>query len=180
MISVLKRWESKWGLERRFRKTFEFVSETLPKDAAVLDLGTPNELSAYFKARGYAVSNTGGEDLDDTPECLATHTADAVTAFEILEHLVNPLGVLRNIKANRIYITIPLRLWFSKAYRNKNDRWDQHYHEFEDWQLDFLIDKAGFRVVRRSKWTSPSFVPGIRPIFRSFTNRYYAVEAVKK
>lgn len=155
------------------------MSQTLPQGARILDLGTPNELSKYLKTKGYQVINTMGEDLDLNPEILSSYQTDAVTGFEILEHLVNPYGVLKNINANRLYITVPLSLWFSSAYRNKNNLWDQHFHEFEDWQLDFLVEKAGWKITRRKKWKSPSFIPGIRPILRYFTYRYYAIEATR-
>ena len=81
--------------------------------------------------------------------------ADFTTALEILEHLVNPLAVLQNIPTDKILITVPLRLWFAKAYRNTADARDCHYHEFEDWQLDMLVEKAGFRIVYREKMDAP-------------------------
>ena len=34
-----------------------------------------------------------------------------------------------SVKADKILISIPLRLWFSPAYRSKTDKWDRHYHE---------------------------------------------------
>ena len=33
--------------------------------------------------------------------------------------------------------------------------WDRQYHEFEDWQLDWLLEKAGFEIVDRVKFTHP-------------------------
>ena len=57
------------------------------------------------------------------------------------------------------------------------DPWGRHFHEFEDWQFDWLLEKAGGRVVRSEKWTSPSRVLGFRPLLRRITPRYYAVEA---
>ena len=41
-------------------------------------------------------------------------------------------------------VCVPLNLWFASAYRNKTDLWDRHYHEFEDWQFDWLLEKAGW------------------------------------
>ena len=32
--------------------------------------------------------------------------------------------------------------------------WDRHYHEFEDWQLDWLLEKAGYKIIDRVKFTS--------------------------
>jgi ribosomal protein S6 len=32
--------------------------------------------------------------------------------------------------------------------------WDRHYHEFEDWQLDWL-EKTGWKIIDSQKWTNP-------------------------
>lgn len=69
---------------------------------------------------------------------------------------------------------------FAKAYRSKTDEWDRHIHEFEDWQFDWLLEKAGWEIIRKEKWTSPINKIGIRPILRFITPRYYIVEAVRK
>jgi len=168
------------GKPRRYKNTLQFISGSLSPGATLLDVGTPNEFSNILKGMGYTVYNTGGEDLDVTPEVVAGVEADVALALEILEHLINPLGVLQHIKAKRLIASIPLSLWFAKAYRNKNDRWDQHFHEFEDWQFDWLLEKGGWEIVRREKWTSPVAKIGVRPLLRLFTPRYYIVEAVRK
>jgi len=177
MIKWLKKIEREKLVQRRFDKTFDFMSETMPPPAKILDLGTPNSQGEFLKSKGYSIENTSGEDFDLKPQIVGTAGYDAVTAFEVLEHLVNPMGVLREITAPKLFASIPLSLWFSKAYRSKTDPWDRHFHEFEDWQFDWLLEKSGWRVIRRKKWTNPSIVPGIRPILRSFTPRYYAIEA---
>jgi hypothetical protein len=40
------------------------------------------------------------------------------------------------------------------AYRSKTDMWDRHYHEFEDWQLDWLLE-TGWKIIDSQKWTNP-------------------------
>jgi len=124
------------------------------------------------------VYNTRG-DLDETPEIVQGFDVDVVTAFEILEHLVTPCNVLRVLEAPRIFVTVPLRLWFATTYCNPEDPWDRHFHEFEDWQFDWLMEKGGWQIVRKEKWTSPTRITGVRPLLRRFTPRYYAVEAVR-
>lgn len=166
--------------ERRYARTLRFLQRGLEPPARILDLGTPNALSNIMQQEGYLVQNTQGEDLDDTPEAVRGKGADVVTAFEILEHLVCPLSVLRAIDAPRLFATIPLRLWFATAYRNPNDPWDRHYHEFEDWQFDWLLEKAGWRIVRTEKWVSSIRTIGVRPLLRRITPRYYAVEAERQ
>ena len=72
---------------------------------------------------------------------------------------------------------MPLRLWFSSAYRNKNDIRDCHYHEFEDWQFDWLLEKSGWKIIKKEYWTNPTKKIGLRPFLRLFVKRYYAVYA---
>jgi hypothetical protein len=98
-------------------------------------------------------------------------------AFEIFEHLVNPLGVLQHLQADHLFASVPLSLWFARAYRHKTNAWDRHFHEFEDWQFDWLLEKAGWKIIRGEKWTSPAGTIGIRPLLRRFIPRYYIVEA---
>lgn len=167
-------------LSRRYSNTLRFVKETLPAGSSILDLGIRNPFSEILEQHGYIIHNTQGEDLDEFPQAASHQKTDAVCAFEIFEHLINPLGVLKELKANRIYASVPLSLWFAKAYRHKTDRWDQHFHEFEDWQFDWLLEKGGWEVVRREKWTSPIGITGIRPLLRLVTPRYYIVEATRK
>jgi hypothetical protein len=85
--------------------------------------------------------------------------------------------VLSDIKANKLVASVPLKLWFASAYRSKTDLRDRHYHEFEDWQFDWLLEKAGWKIVKREKFTNPVKKIGFRPILRRFTPRYYLIYA---
>ncbi len=164
---------------KRFKHTLEFLQKHLSTSETILDLGVENPFSKIMTAQGYSVTNTIGEDLDVDQTALQISTTGAVTAFEIFEHLLNPYTILKNIKADKLFISIPMRLWFSPAYRSKTDLWDRHYHEFEDWQLDWLLEKTGWKIIDRQKWTNPVKKLGIRPLLRTFTNRYYIVYAEK-
>lgn len=165
--------------ERRFQRTLAFMKASLPPPARILDIGAPNQLASRMTEVGYQVENTHG-DLDETPTLVRGHDVDVVTAFEILEHLVGPFNLLRAIDVPRLFVTVPLRLWFAKAYCNPDDPWDRHFHEFEDWQFDWLLERSGWKIVRREKWTSPVPVVGLRPILRLITPRYYAIEAIRE
>lgn len=166
--------------ERRYRNTLIFLQKVLPAPATILDLGVRNPFSEIMEKNGYTVYNTNGEDLDLLPEIVKKNKVDAVTAFEIFEHLLAPFNVLKEIDALKLITTIPLKLWFASAYRSKTDMWDRHYHEFEDWQFDWLLEKSGWQIKDKEKWTSPAKKIGFRPILRKFTPRYYAVYATKK
>ena len=128
-------------------------------------------------SEGYVVENTKGEDLDEDRSMIENSSSEVVTAFEIFEHLLSPYEVLKSIKSEKLVISVPLRLWFASAYRSKTDKWDRHYHEFEDWQLDWLLEKTGWKIIDRQQWTNPVKKFGIRPFLRRFTNRYYIVYA---
>ena len=164
---------------KRYEHTLRFLQKVLPSPAIILDLGVRNPFSEIMEQYGYTVINTEGEDLDVLPEIVKKHKVDAITAFEIFEHLLAPFNVLKEIEATKLITTIPLDLWFAKAYRSKTDKWDRHYHEFEDWQFDWLLEKAGWQIQEKQKWTSPINKIGFRPILRKFTPRYYAVYASK-
>lgn len=163
--------------QKRYNHTIEFMLRVLPAPAKILDLGIRNPLSEIMEQYGYTVYNTEGEDLDMLPDLVNKFDVDAVTAFEIFEHLVAPFNVLRAIQSTKLIATIPLDLWFTKAYRSSTDKWDRHYHEFEDWQFDWLLEKSGWSIKESQKWTSPINKIGFRPILRKFTPRYYAVYA---
>lgn len=162
---------------KRYKHTLSFLKEVISKDEKILDLGVPNPFSEILTQEGFDVKNTRGEDLDLATNIVKTEEFDVVTAFEIFEHLVSPFNILKEIKAKKLVASVPLKLWFASAYRSKTDIWDRHYHEFEDWQFDWLLEKAGWRIVKREKFTNPVKKIGIRPFLRRITPRYYLVYA---
>jgi hypothetical protein len=162
---------------KRYKITLDFLKKHISTKEPILDLGVENPFSELMKFKGYQVENTQGEDLDLDFDTVTNSKANVVTAFEIFEHLVAPFNVLREIKATKIVVSIPMRLWFASAYKSKTDPWDRHYHEFEDWQFDWLLEKAGWKIKDSIKWTNPTKKIGFRPLLRCFTNRYYLVYA---
>ncbi|WP_121667874.1 methyltransferase domain-containing protein [Mesonia aquimarina] len=165
---------------KRYKHTLEFLEEVSPAPKKILDLGVKNPFSEIMINAGYEVENTQGEDLDLDFAAVQKANVDVVTAFEIFEHLLAPFNVLSEIKAGKLVASVPLKLWFSSAYRSKTDPWDRHYHEFEDWQFDWLLEKAGWEIKAQKKWTNPVKKIGIRPLLRKFTPRYYIVYAERK
>lgn len=165
---------------KRYKHTLHFLKEVVGTEERILDLGVRNPFVAYMEREGYNVQNTTGEDLDLDTTAVKNADADVITAFEIFEHLLSPFTVLQDIKANKIVASVPLKLWFSPAYRSKTDMWDRHYHEFEDWQFDWLFEKAGWEIQKREKFTNPVKKVGLRPLLRLFTPRYYLIYATRK
>lgn len=163
---------------RRYTRTIEFASKYLDPSQSVLDLGIENELSVILRDMGFKITNTAGEDLDIDNDIKKRYgDFDLITAFEILEHLVSPFELLRKLPSEKLIVTVPLRLWFARAYRSASDPRDRHFHEFEEWQFRWLLEKAGWKIADRDLWTSPSNEIGIRPVLRRFYPRYLAVYA---
>jgi hypothetical protein len=163
--------------KNRYENTLKMLKEVCPSPSVVFDLGVTNPFSEIMKQNNYKVYNTNGEDLDENSNIILPKDVDMVTGFEILEHLVSPYPLLKNLEVKRIFLTVPVNLWFAKAYKSKTDDRDRHYHEFEPWQFDMLLEKAGWRIIKKELWKNPSFKLGFRPFLRNFTNRYYAVYA---
>ena len=163
---------------KRYKHTIAFLRKVVPDtNQKILDLGVRNPFVDFMEREGYAVKNTSGEDLDLDTTSVENGDYDVVTAFEIFEHLLAPFNTLKTIQGDKIVASVPLKLWFSKAYRRKTDPWDRHYHEFEDWQFDWLFEKAGWTIKSREKFTNPVKKVGIRPLVRLFTPRYYLIYA---
>jgi len=165
--------------EKRYRHTLAFLQKHIAPHETILDLGVQNPFTQIMRSQGYTVANTSGEDLDLDVAAVANATEKVVTAFEIFEHLVAPFNVLREIRAEKLVASIPLRLWFAPAYKSKTDSRDRHYHEFEDWQFDWLLNKAGWVIKDSEKWTNPVKKLGLRPLLRTITPRYYIIYAEK-
>ncbi|MCW5520162.1 methyltransferase [Aureitalea sp. L0-47] len=163
--------------KKRYKYTLNFLGQFVNKQDKILDLGIQNPFSELLRKEGYDVTNTQGEDLDVDTSAVKTDGYDVVTAFEIFEHMVSPFNVLQDIQSQKLVASVPLKLWFASAYRSKTDDWDRHYHEFEDWQFDWLLEKSGWHIKKREKFTNPVRKIGIRPILRRFTPRYYLVYA---
>ena len=166
--------------KKRYKHTLKFLKQFVNTDENILDLGVDNPFSDIMRKEGFTVDNTKGEDLDLDTSAVKTTDYQVVTAFEIFEHMVSPFNVLQDIQANKLVASVPLKLWFAAAYRSETDERDRHYHEFEDWQFDWLLEKSGWHIKKREKFTNPVKKVGIRPILRRLTPRYYLVYAERK
>lgn len=160
----------------RYQKTLRFMDKHLSKGCRILDLGTPNPFSEIMTEKGYRIINTDGENLDDDYHKYLDLDVEAVTSFEIFEHMLAPYNILRDMKTDKLIASVPLKLWFASAYWNEKDDWDKHYHEFERKQFNFLLEKTGWIIKDSETWTSASWTKlGFRPLLRHITPRYYIV-----
>lgn len=172
--------------DRRYRKTLDFLQRSIGTEERILDLGVPNPFSALLEQHGYQVTNTSGEDLDIQDELHKNYDFTCITSFEVFEHLLAPFNLLNKVQPPdggkiTLVASVPLKVWFAKAYWNRNDPWDRHYHEFEPRQFNWLLEKSGWRIVKAETWTSPARITlGIRPFLRFLFPSYYFVHAEKQ
>jgi SAM-dependent methyltransferase len=151
---------------RRFAVTLQHVE---PLREPVLDLGPPNELARVLERRdGVHIDHTGERDLDR--EALVSYRPGpfaTVTAFEVLEHVMNPLFVLDGCRQvlrpdGVLLVTVPRRNpheWlFGKSL--------EHFHEFAPDELRWLLEKAGFEIERFALANTSEMSPGLRPLLR--------------
>ena len=164
----------------RYRRTMEFIMKHVSSSDRIIDLGTPNPLSELMEKNRFKVINTRGEDLDTEYEKITDYEGDVTTSFEVFEHLLAPFNILRRLKTKKLIASVPLRLWFARAYWNKGSEWDRHFHEFEKRQFDWLLEKSGWEIKDSESWAAPIRAAGIRPLLRLFTKRYYIVYCERK
>lgn len=110
-------------------------------------------------------------------------TYNTIFAFEVLEHIFNPLVFLDSLKAmlldnGSIYLSTPYqRPQIIKAIH--------HYHEIPTDRLMWLFNEAKLEVIREGKITIAGnwyeHIHGIRPILRYFQKtRIYELKNAKE
>lgn len=175
-------------IEDRFKITELFLRKTL-KDTSceILDIGAPNRMSDYLITKGFKVESTHeGIDFDMLNDELKMYeNKEVTTAFEVLEHLFDPMNFLNKITTDKLILTVPLQLWFSKPYmhvplKDGGHVAYGHFHEFVIEQLHMVLDKTGWKIIYDEKWKSAPRIPmGIRPVLRYFYPSVYAVYCEK-
>lgn len=161
---------------RRFDVTLRHV-QAMREPA--LDLGPPNALAREVERRhGVHLEHTGAHDLDR--ERLATFCVGpyaTITAFEILEHLLNPLFVLDGCREiiqpeGVLYVSVPRRNGCEWVFGKS----PEHFHEFAPDELRWVLEKAGFTIVREAHVNSSVLAPGIRPLLRRLLRNLLVLE----
>jgi 2-polyprenyl-3-methyl-5-hydroxy-6-metoxy-1,4-benzoquinol methylase len=126
----------------------------MPSGGRVLDLGCGNgALIARFQGRGFeihgvdfspsgimkareaypGVSFHTGDVSGLLPQGLIEGTFDAVVSTEVIEHLLLPLGLLRNASRvlkprGRLFVSTPYHGYLKNLCMGIAGRWDFHFH----------------------------------------------------
>ncbi|MEI6756578.1 MAG: class I SAM-dependent methyltransferase [Chlorobium sp.] len=162
----------------RWRKTIDFLGHSDHSGRVFqrgLDLGdrTPltNSLEQLFGCR---FDNTA-VDLDTEP---LKGSFSVVTAFEVLEHLYNPLHALLEVRGilegegSRLFVSMPLRKPLFLASPD-------HFHEMSRHAASSLFKRAGFRVVRSERFRIRQrlfYLTGLKPLLRALYEKVQIYE----
>ena len=161
--------------QKRWNITKKFLSE-FPDAKSGLDFGDrtsfTEELESFFDC---PFINTTF-DLDTG---IIEKKYDIITAFEVIEHLFNPLHCLLEVNKSlnpngRLYLSTPK----SKPRFLSSP---EHFHEMSESSLEALFDRAEFNVARKITFRVHSFwyyFTGIRPLLRSVFDRHWLFELI--
>lgn len=161
-----KRIIRRWNVTKRFIKSHLFYNGDVYCGGLVLDVGEKNNFGRKMAEEfGLFYCSTNG-DLDYqswTMEHVVKY--DYIFCFEVIEHLMNPLLFLENLKSvcgdkTVIFLTYPNNVFKS----------EHHFHEYSDDEFFTLITAAGFNVLdfkTDRHWHSFWFYfTGFRPLAR--------------
>ena len=174
--------------ERRIMETLDFFR--IDGDGAefvgeILDIGEPSVVSDCFKNRcGLEIFNVNSTDFNY--EIKPSRKYDTVFCFEVLEHLMNPLFFMEEIrkkclrKDGVVYLSTPVANRFG-FYFNESE----HFCEYRVDKLKVLFEYAGFKVEKEHKFRTIPFwkevwrVKSLQSVIRALTT-YTAIFKLRK
>ncbi|MEI7823974.1 MAG: hypothetical protein WCI01_01660 [Chlorobiaceae bacterium] len=164
----------------RWRKTLEFLRDSSLAGASCsrgLDMGDRTPLTV-------SLEQFFGCRFENTTVDLDMESLDGVfgvvTAFEVLEHLYNPLHALLEVKRllagedARLFVSMPL--WKPAFLASPN-----HFHEMTRSSALSLFRRGGFSVVRSAEFRirHPLFyLTGVKPLLRAWYEKVQIYELV--
>jgi hypothetical protein len=161
------------------RRRFDVTQCHVPKlRAPVLDLGPPNAFAREFEARdGVRIEHTDQHDLDrEALPGFRRGPYATITAFEILEHVMNPLFILDGCREvlrtdGLLYVSVPRRNGCEWLF----GRSPEHFHEFAADELRWLLDKSGFAIEAFATVNTSALGIGVRPLLRRMLRNLFIV-----
>ena len=129
----------------RWEKTLAFLNEDKTVKSA-LDIGDCTPFTKNLESFFNCPFDNPNIDLDEEH---LTGEYDIITAFEVIEHLYNPLHFLMEIKR---VLKSGATLYLSTPKGKPYFLWsEEHFHEMGYTRLNSLINRAGFSIVRKKQ-----------------------------
>ena len=162
----------------RWQRTLEFLQGSSPsalRFSSGLDLGERTPLTALLEQHfGCPFENTT-VDLDLEP---LNGSFGVVTAFEVLEHLYNPLHALLEVRhllaGDHARLVVSMPLWKPASLASPD-----HFHEMTRSEALSLFSRAGFAVLRSAQFRirHPLFyLNGVKPLMRAWYEKVQIYE----
>jgi len=151
-----------WGdsqTKRRYNQTLKRVLDWV-LGGSVIDIGGYSEFGDRMATRLSLEYNHTVHDLNYVKDYGPYY--DYMFCFEVIEHLMNPLLFLEQLRFNKyIFLTYP----YSPILQGK-----RHFHEMTPDQFYTLIDAAGLKTVHhdsfRNYLTPKIYFTGFRPLIK--------------
>jgi hypothetical protein len=150
------------------------------RPASGLDIGDRTPVTGMLEELFGCRFDTTSVDLDTGA---LDGSYPVVAAFEVLEHLYNPLHLLLEARkvlapgpASRLFVSTP-------AWKPLFLQSPDHFHEMPRRSLESLFDRAGFTVLRSAEFGIRPFrfcFTGIRPLLRCVFERIRIYELAKR
>jgi len=161
----------------RWKRTLEFLRGSSLSGAMLggLDVGDRTPFTTLLEQQFDCPFTNTAVDLDIEP---LSGSFRVVTAFEVLEHLYNPLHALLEIKSIlagtdvRLFLSMPL---WKPSYLASPD----HFHEMTRIAALLLFSRAGFTVLRNAEFRirHPLFyLTGVKPLLRAWYEKVQIYE----
>jgi hypothetical protein len=162
----------------RWQRTLDFLRGSSPfasRLSSGLDLGERTPFTALLEQHFSSPFENSSVDLDLEP---LSGSFGVVTAFEVLEHLYNPLHALlevRHLLAGddaRLFVSMPL--WKPSSLASPD-----HFHEMTRSEALSLFSRAGYAVLRSAEFRirHPLFyLTGVKPLLRAWYEKVQIYE----
>ena len=164
----------------RWQRTLEFLRGSSLSGASLvsgLDLGDRTPFTASLEQHFECPFENTTVDLDLEP---LSGSFGVVTAFEVLEHLYNPLHALLEVKGllagEHACLFVSMPLWKPSILARSD-----HFHEMTRSEALSLFTRAGFTVLRSAEFRirHPLFyLTGVKPLLRAWYEKVQIYELV--
>lgn len=169
IYSDSKTTQKRWRITKKFLSNFQNAQSGLDLgDRTLFTEELENFFNCPFKN---STIDLDTESIDGN--------YDIITAFEVIEHLFNPLYCLMEVRKS---INADGRLYLSTPKNKPNFlSSSEHFHEMSENSLEALFKRANFKIVRKMTFRVHSFwfyFTGIRPFFRYMFDRRLLFELI--
>ena len=135
----------KKATEIRFNLTYNTLKKRIFYIKNVLCIGAENgfdkQMCSYFNAEYNYTTFDLNKPWPYTPDMFKNHIYDYVFCFEVLEHLMNPLLFLCELKK----LNLPVAITYPRQPFTQF-RGGTHFHEFPTLVFQTLLYNAGFKI----------------------------------